>query len=45
MQWDFRNKALRQTMACVEFGIEKETLRVTPAGLLSKTSHGKSGIF
>ena len=39
MQWDFRNKALRQTMACVEFGIEKETLRVTPAGLLSKTSH------
>ena len=39
MQWDFRDRALRQNMACAEFGIEKETLRVTPVGLLSKTSH------
>ena len=39
MQWDFRDTALQRNMARAEFGVEKETLRVTPAGLLSKTPH------
>lgn len=39
MQWDFSGNALRRSMECAEYGIEKETLRVTPEGLLAKTSH------
>ncbi len=39
MSWDFSDVALRQHIARAEFGLEKESLRVTPDGLLAKTSH------
>ncbi len=39
MSWDFRDAALRQHLTSAEYGIEKESLRVTPDGRLSHTPH------
>ena len=39
MSWDFNDTAIQQNIGNAEFGVEKEALRVTPEGRLSKTFH------
>lgn len=39
MSWDFSDNAIQQNITSAEFGLEKESLRVTPDGSLAKTPH------